>query len=92
VIAVLALLASQPVEPCPALLTLNLPGRPSLSEAQAYADCMTRVSLPTADQNAEKRNQCAPDRAGASERLSAWVDQMAVNFPGCETRLTFRWR
>jgi len=75
-------------EECPA--TLELKGRHVRVTAQPYADCMARPHLPTAAALAERKAQCAallPQGATADDRTIGWIDQIAANFPGCETRL-----
>lgn len=75
-------------EECPALLEFK--GRNVMVAAQPYADCMARPHLPTAAALAERKAQCAallPQGVAAEDRTIGWIDQIATNFPGCETRL-----
>jgi len=81
------LLLAQPAAECPALLVLK--GYGVSSRAQAYADCMSRPWLPLAADFAGKKRQCAVADPSIG-RAVAWVDHIASNHPGCETRLEFK--
>jgi hypothetical protein len=85
---ILALLSGQTAAECPAVLMAK--GYGVSRRAQAYADCVSRPSLPVATDLAKKKRQCSIAEDGATSSAVAWVDTIAANFPGCETRLEFK--
>jgi hypothetical protein len=93
VLAALALGAC--IEDCPAVLELKSPKLRTSEQAviQSYADCMSIPNLPVGDELKARRARCAALRSTASaagaEDILEWVDHIAANFPGCETRLRF---
>ena len=97
-LAPLALLVALPgsahaAEECPALLVFRVPGLSAgdAERANRYAECVTIPSLPMGSQVAGKLSECQSRRpTEPSERLGKaldWVDHIATEFPGCETRL-----
>lgn len=74
-------------EECPATLDLN--GPHVKLTAQSYANCMSRPHLPTRSTLEARKKQCAAKRPRNSEgdQTVAWIDRIATDFPGCETRL-----
>ncbi len=81
------LLLGATAEECPA--TLDLRGRDVTVAAQSYADCMSLPHLPVTSGLEARKKQCAAKRAKVKEGDStvAWIDHIAANSPGCETRL-----
>jgi hypothetical protein len=97
-LAPLALLAALPgsaqaAEECAALLVLRVPelSASEVESANDYAECMGIPSLPTEPQLAGRLSQCRDRRpTEPGEKLGkalGWVDHIASEFPGCETRL-----
>ncbi|HEX7848500.1 MAG TPA: hypothetical protein VF485_02090 [Sphingomonas sp.] len=84
----ITLLAGQGVDECPAKLVLH--GAGISRRAQSYADCVSQPSLPTTADLAAKKRQCAVKQDRSKGKATAWVDNIAKNFPGCETRLEFK--
>jgi len=83
-------------EDCPASLIFRVPGllAEDAAKAQDYANCISPAALPVTDKYADKLAQCAGKRpAHPNVKLTqavAWVDSMAADWPGCETRLEIK--
>lgn len=84
---ILALVAAQSGEECPVFLERE--GASFSSLAEEYADCMSRPSLPIAAELDAKRTQCGQESGHRDNDAIAWVDHIAKELPGCETRITF---
>jgi hypothetical protein len=89
---ILASLLGHAAEECPAFLVSKARGldRNAQQVVQQYADCMRAPHLPLASALRDKSQQCAPNQvvSGKAKKATDWVDHIAKNFPGCETRLT----
>ena len=84
-------------EECPANLEqLGGMTRAETKAALRYARCIRIPSLPVADQLEPRKAACSTLRViTSSARLNqafAWIDHIASQFPGCETRLGFKRR
>ena len=80
-------------EECPSELIFNIP---KLKQQEAgtgndYARCMSVPYLPLAKQFSARKAACNANLTGKFSKRTAdaieWVNQMAVNFEGCETNL-----
>ncbi len=74
-------------EECP--IALDLTGPKVARGVQPYADCMSQPHLPTSSTLKARKMECVAKLASGNEAdpTVAWVDYIAANFPGCETRL-----
>ncbi len=74
-------------EECP--VALDLKGPKVALSVQPYADCMSQPHLPTSSTLEARKKECVAKVASGNEAdpAVAWVDHVAANFPGCETRL-----
>jgi hypothetical protein len=91
-------LAAGAVNECPASLDLHVRGLSAVRAAtvQAYADCVSQPWLPMSDTRTARIAQCTSQRLNLADKkvayAVAWVEQMATNFAGCETRLEIKTR
>lgn len=69
--------------------TLDLKGRDVTVAAQSYADCMSQPHLPVASALEARKKQCVAklSKVREGDETVAWIDHIAAQFPGCETRL-----
>lgn len=74
-------------EDCP--VVLDLTGPKVARGVQPYADCMSQPHLPTSSTLEARKMECVAKLTPGNEAdpTVAWVDHIAANFPGCETRL-----
>lgn len=83
-------------EECPVWLALEVDAmaKEDAVEAQRYADCVSAPWLPTQATRSLKLTDCSAARPeGGNEKLQSaldWVDHIAAQFPGCETRLKIK--
>jgi len=91
-------LAAGAVNECPASLDFRVRGLSAgrAATVQAYADCVSWPWLPTSDALTVRIAQCTSQRPNLADKkvaeAVAWVEQMATNFAGCETRLGIKTR
>jgi hypothetical protein len=83
---------------CPASLVLNVSkiSTSDVAAAQQYATCMSVPWLPTSDKLQAKLSECSKARASKAraklKKALRWIDHIATQFPGCETRLQVKER